>query len=57
MEEGEGVTQDEVFRVFDLNVARLRELVVGIISALPMDRDRSCPHVLDGSPSSPLDLP
>ena len=29
VEEGEGVTQDEVFRVFGRNVAKLRDLVHG----------------------------
>ena len=52
VEEGEGVTQDEVFRVFAGNVTRLRALVVDIIKSLPADRDCPCPHVLDG-----IDLP
>ena len=56
VEEGEGVTQEEVFRVFGRNVARLRELVMGIIEALPMDRNCPCPHVLDGI-KLPIDLP
>ena len=56
VEEGEGVTQDEVFRVFGHNVARLRELVKGVIGNLPVDRDCLCSHVLDGV-KLPIDLP
>jgi 5'-methylthioadenosine phosphorylase len=52
IEEGEGVTQAEVFRVFAANVARLRELMVQLVASLPEDRDCPCPHALDG-----LDLP
>ena len=54
--EGEGVTQEDVFRVFGRNVARLRELVIGVIEALPADRGCPCPHVLDGI-KLPIDLP
>ncbi len=56
VEEGEGVTQDEVFRVFAGNVARLRELVVDVIAALPVDRTCPCPNVLDGI-RLPIELP
>jgi 5'-methylthioadenosine phosphorylase len=56
VEEGEGVTQEEVFRVFGRNVTRLRELVMGVIEALPVERDCPCPHVLDGI-KLPIDLP
>ena len=56
IEEGEGVTQDEVFRVFGRNVARLRELVMTVIKDLPAERDCPCPHVLDGV-TLPFDLP
>jgi 5'-methylthioadenosine phosphorylase len=56
VEEGEGVTQDEVFRVFAGNVTRLRELVMDIIKSLPPDRDCPCPHVLDGI-KLPISLP
>jgi 5'-methylthioadenosine phosphorylase len=52
VEEGKGVTQDEVLRVFAGNVTRMRALVVDIIKSLPADRDCPCPHVLDG-----IDLP
>ena len=56
VEEGEGVTQDEVFRVFGSNVARLRELVIDVIASLPAGRTCPCPHVLDGI-KLPIQLP
>jgi 5'-methylthioadenosine phosphorylase len=56
VEEGQGVTQDEVFKVFASNVARLRELVIDVIANLPADRDCPCPHVLDGI-RLPIQLP
>jgi 5'-methylthioadenosine phosphorylase len=52
VEEGEGVTQAEVFRVFADNMKRLRDLLVTVIETLPPERDCPCPHALDG-----LDLP
>jgi 5'-methylthioadenosine phosphorylase len=49
LEEGEGVTQAEVFEVFAANIKRLRDLVATIIAALPAAReDDLCAHVLDG---------
>ena len=48
IEEGEGVTQEEVFRVFAANIARLRDVIMKIIVDLPMGRDCPCPHALDG---------
>jgi 5'-methylthioadenosine phosphorylase len=56
VEEGEGVTQDEVFAMFAANVERLRELVMQVIKDLPEDRDCPCPHTLDGL-KLPLQLP
>jgi 5'-methylthioadenosine phosphorylase len=53
---GEGVTQEEVFRVFAQNVDRLRELIAEVVKALPAERDCSCPHVLDGI-KLPIELP
>src|SRR6201986_1450594 len=51
LDEGEGVTQAEVFEVFAANVKRLRDLVATIIAALPADReDDLCAHALDGLP-------
>ncbi len=49
LEEGQGVTQAEVFEVLASNIKRLRELVATIIAALPADReDDLCAHALDG---------
>jgi 5'-methylthioadenosine phosphorylase len=56
IEEGQGVTQAEVFRVFAANVARLRELMVQLVASLPGDRDCPCPHALDGL-HLPIQLP
>ncbi len=57
VEEGEGVTQAEVFEVFAANIKRLRDLVARIITALPADReDDLCAHALDGI-TLPFDLP
>jgi 5'-methylthioadenosine phosphorylase len=56
VEEGEGVTQEDVFKVFASNVTRLRELVVDVIANLPADRACPCPHVLDGI-KLPIQLP
>ncbi|MBV9383452.1 MAG: S-methyl-5'-thioadenosine phosphorylase [Streptosporangiaceae bacterium] len=57
VDEGEGVTQAEVFEVFGANVARLRDLVAKIIAALPAEReDDLCAHALDGI-RLPFDLP
>jgi 5'-methylthioadenosine phosphorylase len=49
VEEGDGVTQAEVFEVFAANMSRLRELVATIIGSFPADReDDLCAHALDG---------
>jgi 5'-methylthioadenosine phosphorylase len=56
IEEGEGVTMEEVFRVFGENINRLRPLVADVIKALPADRTCPCPHSLDGM-TLPLELP
>jgi 5'-methylthioadenosine phosphorylase len=57
VEEGEGVTQAEVFEVFAANMSRLRELVATIIGTLPQERpDDLCAHALDGI-QLPFDLP
>ena len=40
---GSGVTQEEVFRVFDDNLHRLRELLMRVIPALPPGDARRCP--------------
>jgi 5'-methylthioadenosine phosphorylase len=57
LEEGEGVTQAEVFEVFAANIKRLRDLVATIIAALPDARqDDLCAHALDGL-TLPFPLP
>jgi 5'-methylthioadenosine phosphorylase len=54
--EGEGVTQEEVFRAFGENVAKLRELVLSVIAALPAERRCPCPDALNGI-TLPFELP
>lgn len=54
--EGEGVTQDEVFRVFATNIARLRDLIVQVIGVLPVELTCSCQKSLDGL-KLPIELP
>ena len=48
VEEGEGVTQEEVFRVFGANITRLRSLLIQVVEELPLERNCPCPHALDG---------
>ncbi len=57
LEHGEGVTHDEVLRVFGANIAKVRDLLVDVIAALPTtDADCTCRHSLDGL-KLPFDLP
>jgi 5'-methylthioadenosine phosphorylase len=57
VEEGDGVTQAEVFEVFGKNMSRLRDLVAKTIAALPGQReDDLCAHALDGI-QVPIELP
>ncbi len=56
VEVGTHVTQEEVFRVFGDNVARLRDLLYAVVAALPANRDCPCRHALDGIDIG-LDLP
>lgn len=56
VEEGEGVTHAEVFRVFAANVTRLRELIAEVIPEMPVERTCPCPHALDGL-KLPFELP
>jgi 5'-methylthioadenosine phosphorylase len=51
-----GVTQEEVFRVFAENTAKLRGLLLDAVALLPADRTCACAHTLDGI-KLPLDLP
>ena len=50
-----GVTQEEVFRVFGENTARLRELMLDALAALPEDPNCPCHHALDGIDIQPQD--
>ncbi|MGH3094555.1 MAG: S-methyl-5'-thioadenosine phosphorylase [Streptosporangiales bacterium] len=56
LEAGEGVTHAEVLRVFGENIARLRELLLQVIAALPVERTCPCPGALDGI-RLPFELP
>jgi 5'-methylthioadenosine phosphorylase len=56
VDEGEGVTQEEVFKVFAANVTRLRDTVMRAIEDLPAERACPCPHALDGM-TLPFELP
>ena len=56
VEEGEGVTHEEVMAVFAQNVTRLRGLLMTIIENLPEDRSCPCPRSLDGL-KLPIELP
>lgn len=48
VEGGSAVTQEEVFRVFGENTARLRALLLDVVAALPEERTCPCPSALDG---------
>ncbi|BCJ64286.1 S-methyl-5'-thioadenosine phosphorylase [Polymorphospora rubra] len=56
VEGGHGVTQEEVFRVFAENTARLREVLLDAVAALPAERSCPCRTALDGI-KLPFDLP
>lgn len=56
VEAGEGVTHEEVMRVFAGNVEHLKVLLAEAIERLPADDDCPCQHVLDGVPL-PFALP
>jgi len=56
VEEGEGVTHEEVFRVFAANVTRLRAVIVKAIEELPLSLACPCSHALDGL-TLPFELP
>lgn len=51
-----GVTQEEVFRVFADNTARMRDVLLDAVETLPMDRSCECGHALDGL-KLPFELP
>ncbi|MGI8769253.1 MAG: hypothetical protein ACR2I1_09165 [Propionibacteriaceae bacterium] len=56
VEQGSGVTHQEVLRVFAANLDRLRDLLVAVVADLPGDRDCLCPATLTGL-ALPLELP
>ena len=51
-----GVTQEEVFRVFGENTARLRDILMDALAAIPVERTCPCPQTLDGI-TLPFELP
>ena len=57
VEQGEGVTHDEVLRVFASNIGKVRDLLFDVVAALPpSETDCPCRHALDGQ-KLPFDLP
>lgn len=55
---GPVVTQEEVFRVFDENTARLSRVLLDAVAALPADRPCPCAATLDGiAPAAPITPP
>ena len=57
LEHGEGVTHDEVLRVFAANIEKVRGLLFDAVAELPADDDDCpCRHGLDGL-TLPFDLP
>jgi 5'-methylthioadenosine phosphorylase len=57
LEHGEGVTHDEVLRVFAENIVGVRDLLVDALAGLPgADSDCECRHATDGQ-KLPFDLP
>lgn len=56
VEGDQGVTQEEVFRVFGENTDRLRNVLLDAIGQLPAERDCPCAHALDGL-TLPIELP
>jgi 5'-methylthioadenosine phosphorylase len=55
LEAGSGVTQEEVFAVFEDNLHRLRDLLMDVVGALPAsaDRDCACARALEGTAVGP----
>jgi 5'-methylthioadenosine phosphorylase len=57
LEHGEGVTHEEVLRVFGENIDKVRDLLIATLGGLPgPDDDCDCRHVLDGQ-RLPFELP
>lgn len=55
-ETGEGVSMDEVMRVFAQNVARLREVLFDTVGKLPHERNCACATALNGMDTG-IELP
>ncbi len=47
-ETGQGVTHAEVLEVFAQNVNRLKDLLLGVVPAMPTERTCPCASALDG---------
>lgn len=56
VESGHSVTQEEVFRVFGENIARMRDLLLATVERLPTDRGCRCGGALEGI-ALPFDIP
>src|SRR5690349_14991520 len=56
VEGGEGVTHEEVFRVFGENTARLRDVLLDAVGKLPAERSCPCKDALAGI-KLPIQLP
>jgi 5'-methylthioadenosine phosphorylase len=56
VEGDQGVTQDEVFKVFADNTEKLRAVLLHAVAALPKTRSCACGNALDGL-KLPFDLP
>ncbi|MGH3647530.1 MAG: S-methyl-5'-thioadenosine phosphorylase [Micromonosporaceae bacterium] len=56
VEGGAAVTQEEVFRVFGENTARMRDLLFEVVGRLPATRECPCPNTLEGI-ELPFELP
>jgi 5'-methylthioadenosine phosphorylase len=56
LEHGEGVTHEEVLRVFAANVEKVRGLLLRAVAALPTDDDCTCRDALAGQ-RLPFELP
>jgi 5'-methylthioadenosine phosphorylase len=56
VEEGQGVTHEEVLKVFAANIDRLRDLIGVVVENLPATRECPCPDMLDGL-TLPITLP
>jgi 5'-methylthioadenosine phosphorylase len=43
------VTHDEVLKIFEKNIGKLKDLIVEIIKSIPEERVCPCPHILEGA--------